>query len=79
VCSSDLGFDRKGNPIANDPAARADQGERVRIVYDRGQLEKAWQGRPSGTVYIIFPPGYAGPNRQTGAPAALLAELIGVR
>jgi len=55
------GFDRKGDPIANDPASRADQGESVRIVYDRAQLEKAWQGRPRGTAYIIYPPGYPTP------------------
>lgn len=52
------GFDRRGNPIVNDPAGRADQGENVRIVYDRAQLERAWQGRPAGTVYIIHPPGH---------------------
>ncbi len=55
------GFDRRGNPIVNDPAARADQGEEVRIVYDRAQLERAWQGRPRGTTYIIHPPGYPTP------------------
>jgi hypothetical protein len=55
------GLDRRGNPIANDPAARADQGEKVRIVYDRTQLEKAWQGRSEGTVYIVYPPGYPTP------------------
>ncbi len=55
------GFDRRGNPIANDPASRADQGEKVRIVYNRAQLERAWQGRPQGTVYILFPPGYPTP------------------
>ncbi len=55
------GFDQKGNPIANDPASRADQGEKVRIVYDRAQLERAWQGRPEGTVYIVFPPGHPTP------------------
>ncbi len=55
------GFDRNGNPIANDPASRADQGEKVRVVYDRAQLERARQGRPQGTVYIVFPPGYPTP------------------
>lgn len=55
------GFDRRGNPIANDPAARTDQGEKVRTVYDRDQLQAAWLGRPSGTVYIVFPPGYHTP------------------
>jgi len=56
------GFDRRGDPIANDPAGRADQGESVRIVYDRAQLERAWQGRPRGTTYIIHPPGYPTPQ-----------------
>lgn len=55
------GFDRNGNPIVNDPAAHASLGEKVRIVYNRAQLEKAWQGRPQGTVYILFPPGYPTP------------------
>ncbi len=55
------GFDRKGNPIANDPASRADQEEKVRIVYDRAELERAWQGRPRGTVYIIYPPRHKTP------------------
>jgi len=56
------GFDRQGNPIANDPAGWAGQGESVRIVYDRAQLERAWQGRPRGTTYIIHPPGYLAPE-----------------
>lgn len=56
------GFDRKGDPITNDPAARADQREKVRIVYDREQLERAWLGRPTGTAYIILPPGYPTPS-----------------
>lgn len=55
------GFDRRGNPIANDPASRRDQGEKVRIVYNRDQLERAWQGRAEGTVYIIYPPGHRTP------------------
>jgi len=55
------GFSRAGDPIANDPAARADQGEKVRIVYDRGQLERAWLGSSSGTTYVLFPPDYPTP------------------
>ncbi len=55
------GFSRTGDPIANDPAARADQGEKVRIVYDRGQLQKAWLGGSRGTAYVVFPPGYPTP------------------
>jgi len=58
------GFDRKGDPITNDPATRADQGEKVRIVYDREQLGRAWLGRHG----LHHPP--------TGVPDAVIVTSL---
>jgi hypothetical protein len=49
-----VGFDASGNPIVNDPAARADAG--VRRIYDRAQFERVWLRGSEGTVYVIHPP-----------------------
>jgi len=54
------GFDAAGNVIANDPAARTNDG--VRIVYDRATLERLWLTRSRGTVYLIYPRGHAVPT-----------------
>jgi hypothetical protein len=52
------GFDKNGDPIANDPAARDNAS--VRIVYPRTPLENAWS-HSNHTVYVIYPPGYPAP------------------
>ena len=60
-----VGFDAKGNPIVNDPAAYGDAN--VPRTYRRAQLEPLWLERGGGTVYLIFPDGRfdpgAGPPR----------------
>jgi hypothetical protein len=53
------GFDKNGDPIANDPAAPNDAA--VRIVYPRTALENAWS-HSSHTAYVIYPPGYPVPS-----------------
>lgn len=53
------GFTARGDVIANDPAAPSDA--RVRIVYPRAALERAWLGGSRGTVYVIYPPGWPVP------------------
>ncbi|GAB4191388.1 MAG: hypothetical protein OHK0022_05090 [Roseiflexaceae bacterium] len=47
------GFDAKGNPVVNDPAAADDAS--VQRVYNRAQLERLWLEHSGGTVYLIFP------------------------
>ena len=48
------GFEANGDAIVNDPAAPADA--RVRTVYRRAELERAWVGHSGGIVYVIEPP-----------------------
>ena len=45
------GFTPNGNVVVNDPAAPTNAS--VRRVYDRGQFERAWLRRSSGTVYVV--------------------------
>lgn len=47
------GFDKRGDPIINDPAAKSNAS--VRTVYDRAQLERAWIAHSGGIVYLIEP------------------------
>jgi hypothetical protein len=49
-----VGFDERGNPVLNDPAAPSDS--EVRRTYSRGQFERQWLLRSSGTAYVIRPP-----------------------
>jgi uncharacterized protein YvpB len=46
------GFDKSGNVIVNDPAARKD--DEVKRIYNRGEFDSAWSlsGR---TVYVVHP------------------------
>ncbi len=46
-----VGFTRSGDVVVNDPAAPSNSS--VRRTYDRGQFERAWQGRSHGTVYVV--------------------------
>ena len=49
-----VGFDREGNVIVNDPAAKdAKSGRRT---YRREQFEHVWLRRKRGTAYILLPP-----------------------
>lgn len=56
-----VGFDAKGNPVCNDPAASLKDGQVVRVTYDRAQLEAAWLGH-TGVVYLAYPAGHAVPD-----------------
>ena len=53
-----VGFDRRGDPIVNDPAGR---GADVRRTYRRPQLERLWLEHSGGTVYLIHPPRHPVP------------------
>ena len=55
-----VGFDAAGNPIVNDPAASTN--EDVQRTYDRAELEAVWLQASGGTVYLIYPQGYAVPQ-----------------
>jgi hypothetical protein len=52
------GFDRRGNPITNDPAAHPARGQQVRIVYDRAEFERQWLNTSGGGTYLIYPQGW---------------------
>ena len=45
------GFATNGDVVVNDPAAASNSS--VRRTYDRGQFERAWLRRSSGTVYVV--------------------------
>ncbi|TMD62065.1 MAG: peptidase C39 family protein [Chloroflexi bacterium] len=45
------GFDDRGDPVVNDPAAPADSV--VRRTYTRWEFERQWLTRSRGTVYVI--------------------------
>jgi Peptidase_C39 like family len=45
------GFTKTGDVVVNDPAAA--RNSTVRRTYDRGQFEKAWLRKSSGTVYVV--------------------------
>ncbi|HWG55249.1 MAG TPA: peptidase C39 family protein [Gaiellaceae bacterium] len=55
-----VGFDRRGNPIVNDPAARSNRA--VRRTYPRRTLERLWLQHSGGTVYLIHPPTHRVPQ-----------------
>jgi hypothetical protein len=54
-----VGFDSSGNPIINDPAGASDAA--VRVKYLRSEFEPLWLGSSGGTVYLIYPSGWAVP------------------
>jgi len=56
------GFTRAGNVVVNDPAAPSNAS--VRRVYDRGQFERAWLRKSSGTVYVVRDAGHPLPARR---------------
>lgn len=58
------GFTSNGNVVVNDPAAPNNSS--VRRVYDRGQFERAWLGRSSGTVYVVRDAAHPLPARTSG-------------
>ena len=55
------GFTRAGNVVVNDPAAPRNTS--VRRVYERGQFERAWLRRSSGTVYVVRDVAHPLPSR----------------
>lgn len=48
-----VGFDRDGNPVVNDPAAK--NNRLVRQVYTRAAFEKLWLRHSGGLSYVIMP------------------------
>ena len=57
------GFTANGNVVVNDPAAPNNSS--VRRTYDRGQFERAWLRKSSGTVYVVRDAAHALPARAT--------------
>ena len=54
------GFDARGNPVVNDPAAAFD--EDVQRTYLRSEFEAVWLKASGGTVYLIYPIGHNVPE-----------------
>lgn len=50
-----VGFDEKGDPVMNEPAAR--DPSTVRRTYRRAELETRWLEASGGTAYLIVPRG----------------------
>lgn len=57
------GFTPTGDAITNDPAASTDAG--VQIVYRRSDLETVWLDGSYGTVYVMYPPGWPVPTKDS--------------
>ena len=55
-----VGFDPDGNLVVNDPAAATDAD--VQRTYLRSELETLWLQHSGGTVYAIYPAGWAIPD-----------------
>ncbi|MCW2712775.1 MAG: hypothetical protein JWP24_2969 [Marmoricola sp.] len=58
------GFTSTGDVVVNDPAAPTNSS--VRRTYDRGQFERAWLRKSSGTVYVVRDAVHALPTRAAG-------------
>jgi hypothetical protein len=54
-----VGFDARGNPVMNDPAAPTD--DTVRRTYSRHELERVWLAGSGGAAYVIHPAGQRTP------------------
>ncbi|MBL9135698.1 MAG: C39 family peptidase [Verrucomicrobiales bacterium] len=49
-----VGFTESGDVVANDPWARLEEGQRVRRVYPRANVERAWS-HAHGLAYLVAP------------------------
>lgn len=49
-----VGFTKSGDVVVNDPWARLDQGQRVRRVYQRSNVERAW-AYSHNLAYLVAP------------------------
>ncbi|HEY8785029.1 MAG TPA: C39 family peptidase [Candidatus Limnocylindria bacterium] len=61
------GFDKNGDVIVNDPAAKT--SDDVRKIYGRADFERVWLGGSGGIVYVIYPRGKTLPPNVPGLPA----------
>jgi hypothetical protein len=49
-----IGFTETGDMIVNDPAARLDRGQSVRLIYQRANVIHSWTNSHN-TVYLVYP------------------------
>lgn len=49
-----IGFTESGDLVINDPAAHFDRGQKVRHIYKRQDVIKAWSSSHN-TVYLVYP------------------------
>jgi hypothetical protein len=61
------GFTSSGDVLVNDPASHLiASNDEVPVVYDRGELERAWLRGSGGIVYVIRPPDVPLPTPPPG-------------
>jgi hypothetical protein len=49
-----IGFTENGDVVVNDPAANPQKGQKVRQIYVRQNVIKAWE-KSGNTVYLVYP------------------------
>jgi hypothetical protein len=59
-----IGFTKEGDVVINDPATNL-KGDRVRHVYRRANVIRAW-ATSHNTVYLIYPAGAKLPDNREG-------------
>lgn len=60
-----IGFTETGDVVINDPATNLDKGQKVRHIYQRENVIKAW-GTSHNTVYLVYPEGAKIPQNRLG-------------
>lgn len=60
-----IGFTENGDVVINDPATNLQKGQKVRHIYKRENVEKAWK-TSHNTVYLIYPESAKIPKNRLG-------------
>jgi uncharacterized protein YvpB len=60
-----IGFTEDGDVVINDPATNLQKGQKVRHIYKRENVEKAWK-TSHNTVYLIYPESAKIPKNRLG-------------
>lgn len=60
-----IGFTESGDVVINDPATNLEKGQKVRHIYKRENVSKAWS-KSHNTVYLVYPESAKIPTDQLG-------------
>ena len=60
-----IGFTETGDVVINDPATNLKQGQKVRHIYKRENVIKAWS-KSHNTVYLVYPESAEIPKNRLG-------------